>query len=126
MTLNSPLGAVIVSAVCGLLIGMGVLMLLGQRDSVAKRISAYVGPADPASDPGRSLIERALGDKQARTIARSPFIARLRIEMEVADLRFGPEQLMFLSGVITVLVGWLLVQSTRSPVAALLALFVPV
>jgi tight adherence protein B len=125
MTLTSPLGAVIVSAVCGLLIGVAVLMLIDQRVSVAKRISAYVGSADADSDSGRSLIERALGDKQARTIARSPFITRMRIEMEVADLRFGPEQLMFLTLLITVLVGWLLATSTHSPVAALLALFVP-
>jgi tight adherence protein B len=125
MTLTSPLDAVVISAACGLLIGVAVLMLIGQKASVAKRISAYVGSADAASDSGRSLIERALGDKQARTIARSPFITRMRIEMEVADLKFGPEQLMFLTLLITVLVGWLLATSTHSPVAALLALFVP-
>jgi len=101
-------------------------MLLGQRVSVAKRISAYVGPADPASDPGRSLIERALGDKQARTIARSPFITRLRVEMEVADLKFGPEAADVPNPGDHRTRRWLLAQSTHSPIAALLALFVPV
>jgi len=49
----------------------------------------------------------------------------LRIEMDVAGIKFGPEQLMILALLVTVLVGWLLVTSTHSPIAALLALFVP-
>ena len=118
----------IVSVACGILVGLAVLMLAGgRRVSVAKRIGAYVTLEDAHSDdPGRSLIERALGDKQARQIARSPFMTRLRVEMEVADIKFGPEQLTVLVVLGTVLVGWLLASSTRSPVAALLALFVPV
>ncbi len=126
--MNGTVGpAVVVSAACGVLIGMAVLMLVGgRRVSVAKRISAYIGDEVRPSDPGRSLIERALGDKQARQIARSPFMTRLRVEMEVADLKFGPEQLLFLILVCTVLIGWLLATSTHSLVAAPLALFVPV
>lgn len=126
MSLSSPVAAVVVSIVCGSLIGLAMLLLLGKKEGVATRVSAYVGSTDPQQDSGRSLIERALGDKQARTIARSPFITRLRIEMEVADLKFGPEQLIAVSLLMTVLVGWLLAASTHSPVAALLALFVPV
>lgn len=119
--------AIVVSVAGGLLIGLAVIVATGRRVSVAERVTAYVHP-DEASpvDPGRSLIERALGDKQARQIARSPFIKRLRTEMEVAELKFGPEQLLILIVLATVLVGWLLASSTKSPIAALLALFVPV
>ena len=126
--MNGSVGpAVALSAACGILIGLAVLMLVGgRRVSVAKRISAYVGEGMRPADQGRSLIERALGDKQARQIARSPFMTRLRVEMEVADLKFGPEQLFFLILVCTVLIGWLLASSTHSLVAAPLALFVPV
>lgn len=124
---NGAGSAIVLSAACGILIGLAVLMLFGRRVSVAKRISGYVTPASAnAADPGRSLIERALGDKQARQISRSPFITRLRIEMEVADLKFGPEQLFALLVLSTILVGWLLYSSTHSVVAPALALFVPV
>jgi tight adherence protein B len=117
---------VLVSGVCGLLVGLAILMLLDRPQTVAKRVSAYVGSTDPEFDSGRSLIERALGDKQARKIARSPFMERLRIELEVADIKFSPEQLMMVTALVTVLIGWLLAASTHSPVGALLALFVPV
>ncbi len=125
MSAGSPLEAVVISVACGLLIGFAVLMLSSRRVSVVKRIGDYVTPDAAAVDPGRSLIERALGDKQARAVARSPLMTRLRIEMEVADLKFGPEQLLVLVLLLTVLIGWLLASSTHSPVAALLALFVP-
>ena len=115
-----------ISVACGALIGLAVLMATDRRVSVAKRISFYINSDANALDPGRSLIERALGDRQARQITRSPFMTRLRVEMEVADLKFGPEQLIVLLVVATVLVGWLLASSTHSFVAALLGLFVPV
>jgi tight adherence protein B len=119
--------AVVISVIAGSLIGAAVMLLLGQRVDVAKRVSIYVTPPPTVlEDQGRSLIERALGDKQARQLARSPFITRLRLEMEVADLNFGPEQLLVGVVVAMVVVGWALATSTHSPVAALLALFVPV
>ncbi len=125
MSADSTVAAIVVSTACGLLIGFAVLMLLTRRVTVAQRVGAYVTTNGVEDDSGRSLIERALGDKQTRKIARYPFIERLRIQMEVADLKFGPEQLLFLTLLITALVGWLMITSTHSPVAGLLALFVP-
>ena len=87
---SSSLVAVAVSVACALLIGLAVVVLLRVRnDSAVHRIQAYV-THDPSRSDRRSLVERALGDKQARTIARSPVIERLRIEMEVADVKFVP------------------------------------
>ena len=92
------------------------------------RVSAYVTLRrdDPAGS-SKSLIERALGDKQARKIARSPFITRLRIEMEVADIKFGLEQLRCSRCLLRPCSSagcWRPRRTARS--RALLALFVPV
>ncbi len=126
MTTGSAAAAAGISIACGMLIGLAVLMLLGRRNHVARRVSIYVTPDAAGGDSGqRSLIERALGDEQARNIARSPFVTRLRMEMEVADLNFGLEQLFAMTLLGSVLAGWLLLASTKSPIAAMLALLVP-
>lgn len=125
MSLDSSVTAVIISAAAGLFLGVAIFVLLGRRETVADRVSAYVTLRRDDPESSKSLIERALGDNQARKIARSPLLTRLRIEMEVADLSIGLEQLAVLTLLITILVGWLLSESTHSPVAALLALFVP-
>jgi tight adherence protein B len=125
MSAGAGAAAIVVSAACGLLIGFAVLTLLTRRATVAQRVGAYVTLAPAEDESGRSLIERALGDKQVRKIARYPFVAQLRIEMDVADLKFGLEQLLVLTLLVTVLAGWLMITSTHSPLAGLLALFVP-
>jgi tight adherence protein B len=126
MTFSSGIAALIASGVAGLLLGLGVYSLMGRRETVADRVSAYVELRSDDVEDGRSLIERALGDKQTRKIVRSPLITRQRIEMEVADISIGLEQVAALALLGTILVGWLLYASTKSPVAALLGLFVPV
>lgn len=114
-----------VSAICGLLIGGAVLTLLSKDVSVAKRVGEYINPVAAINDNQRSLIERALGDQQATKIARSPLLERLRVEMEVADISLPLEQLVMITLVVTVLVGWLLYTTTKSPIAPVLAIFVP-
>jgi tight adherence protein B len=126
MNLNSGIAALIASGLAGVLLGVAVYVLLGRRETVADRVSAYVTLRTNEREDGKSLIERALGDKQTRKIVRSPLITRQRLEMEVADINIGLEQLAALTLLATILVGWLLYASTRSPVAALLGLFMPV
>lgn len=125
MSIGSSAAAIVVSIGAGLLLGLSIFMLLGGRETVADRVSSYVTLRSDDPESGKSLIERALGDKQARKIVRSPLLTRLRIEMEVADLNVGLEQLMILTLLVTILIGWLLVTGIKSPVAGLLALFVP-
>ena len=108
------------------LLGVAVYVLTGRRETVADRVSAYVTLRRDDPESNKSLIERALGDKQARKIVRSPLITRLRDEMEVAEINIGFEQLVVLVLLVTVLMGWLLSIKTHSPVGALLAMFVPV
>jgi tight adherence protein B len=125
ITINSSLGAVLVSVACALLVGVALVLLLRVRnDSAVRRVQVYVTHNDDKSDR-RSLIERALGDKQARTIARLPVMTRLRLEMDVADIQFPLEQVMIATALVTILVGWLLASATGSPIAAALALLVP-
>jgi tight adherence protein B len=128
--MSSSVGAdVALSVVVGGLIFLVALVLQGGRgESVVSRVSSYATPTPDlaALDPKRSLVERALGDKQARQIARSPRIVRIRVEMEVADLNFGPERLFLIVLAATVIVGWAVATSTNSLPAAALGLFVPV
>lgn len=126
MNFTSGIAALIASGVAGVLLGVGVYSLMGRRETVADRVSAYVELRRDDDVDGKSLIERALGDKQTRKIARSPLITRQRIEMEVADVKIGLEQLGAVALLGMILLGWLLYASTHSPVAALLGLFVPV
>jgi tight adherence protein B len=124
--MSSSVLAVAVSVGAGALLGLAVFVLLGRSETVADRVSAYVNiRQEDEVETGRSLIERALGDKQARKIVRSPLITRLRGEMDVAEINVPFEQLAILSLLIAVLVGWLMARSTGSPLAALLGLFVP-
>lgn len=123
--MTASVAAVVVSVLGGLLIGISVLALVRRRVSAVHRVKAFVHREVTQRQQNRSLIERALGDKQARQIARSPFMSRLRVELEVADLSLRPDQLLLLVLLSTLLVGWLLATATQSLVAGLLALFIP-
>ncbi len=128
--MSSSVGAdIALSVVVGGLIGFIVIVLTGGRNTdVAKRVSAYVTPSQDMlpTDARRSLVERALGDKQAQQLERSPWISRIRVELEVADIKISVEQLLLIVLAATILVGWLMATSTHSGLAALLGLFVPV
>jgi tight adherence protein B len=122
---DAGLAAAAVSVVAGGLLGGAVFALVGHRQTVAQRVGAYVTLRHDESDSEQSLVERALGDRKARKLARSPLLTRLRTEMEVAEIDIGLEQLLGYVVVAILLVGGLLVLKTHSPVAALLALVVP-
>lgn len=126
MSLDSGAAAVLISAVAGLLLGLAVYLLFNRKQTVADRVSAYVSLRTGDEEAGKSLIERALGDAQARKIVRSPWITQLRTEMEVADIKIGFEQLMALSLLLGVLLGYLLYASVHSPFGAVLGVFVPI
>jgi tight adherence protein B len=117
--------AAVVSVVAGALVGGAVFALVGHRQSVTDRVGAYVSLRRADGEREQSLVERALGDRDARKLVRSPLLTRLRGEMEVAELNINLEQLLAAVLVLTLLVGWLMVANIHSPVAALLALVVP-
>ena len=125
MSADAGLAAAAVSVVAGGLLGGAVFVLVGHRQTVAQRVGAYVTLRRDGSEAEQSLVERALGDRKARKLVRSPLLTRLRTEMEVAEIDIGLEQLLGYVVVAILLVGGLLVLKTHSPVAALLALVVP-
>src|SRR5579859_3474838 len=111
MNIDSAGLALAISAAIGLLLGLAIYQLFRRGETVADRVSAYVTLRTDDERSTASLIERALGDSQGRKIVRSPLITRLRAEMEIADLKIGFEQLMAISLLLMVLVGYLLYRS---------------
>lgn len=125
MTFDSTTAAIVISGVAGLLIGLAVLLLYRREESVADRVSAYVDIRGPEPESNKSLIERALGDKESRAITRSPLITRWRLEMEVANVNLGLEQVAALTLLATILACWALYASTNSVIGLLLGFLVP-
>lgn len=123
--LSSTGGAIAVSVVCAGLIGLAVLLAVGRRTNVSRRVSEFVTATGTGELDTKSLVERALGDKQSRTIARSPFVQDLRLELDVALIPVGLDQILAAVVLVTVLVGWLVVTETGSFLSAPLALVVP-
>lgn len=123
---SSAGGAAVVAVAFGLLIGTAVLLVVSRRTDVSRRVGEFVATAGQlhAADQ-RSLVQRALGDKQSRTIARSPMLDQLRLELDVAEIHVTVDQILAAAIVLTLLVGWLLVHETGSVIAAPLALVVP-
>lgn len=120
-------GAAVVAVAFGLLIGTAVLLVVSRRTDVSKRVGEFVATAGQLQTADqRSLVERALGDKQSRTIARSPMLDQLRVELDVAEINVSLDQILAAAIVLTLLVGWLVVHETSSLIAAPLALVVPV
>jgi len=108
-----------VSILFGALIGLAALMVLDRNGDVGRRVGGFVSPSASRSAATRTLVERALGDKQARAITRSPLLEKVRGELEVA------ERLAAVVFVGTVVAMWLLETSTHSLVGMLLGLAVP-
>jgi tight adherence protein B len=136
MTLVAPISAwaaasapllpfLCVSILFGALIGLAALMVLDRNGDVGRRVGGFVSPSASRSAATRTLVERALGDKQARAITRSPLLEKVRGELEVAEINLTPERLAAVVFVGTVVAMWLLETSTHSLVGMLLGLAVP-
>lgn len=123
--LSSTAGAAAACAVFGLLLGLAVLLTVTRRTDVSRRVSEFVSSGTVPELDARTLVDRALGDKQTRSIARSPYMAQLRVDVDVAESPVGLDQILAGVIVLTLLVGWLLVTETGSVLAAPLALVVP-
>jgi tight adherence protein B len=116
---------VIASLVCAALIGLAALALLTPRQSVRQRVGKFVSGPPPESGKSwtATLLERAFPDESGAE--GSGAWARFVQEVELADVGISLQQLLALTTVGTILVGWVLVVATASPLAGLLALCVP-
>jgi hypothetical protein len=89
---------VAISVICGLLVGLGVLVLLSRGDDVSRRVGGFVGPPAPPAGPPQD---------------------------QVAELNLSPEQLLIITIIATIGVGWVLETGTHSFIGMLLAVSVP-
>lgn len=121
MTASSPLPYVLISVCCGALVGFAVLALTGRRASVSRRIGGFVGGNVIVEDK-RTLVARALGDRQLGKIERSPRWARFQVELEISEMRIGAEQLLIASFALAAVIGFIAMHETASPLAFVLAL----
>jgi tight adherence protein B len=119
--------AVLACVLCALLIGLAAMALLAPRRSVHRRVAPFIAaaPAEKTKSWTGTLLERAFPD-DGRGLEHSRRWARLVQEIELAQIGLPLEQIIAFTGVGTILVGWLLVIVTGSPVAAVLALCLPV
>ncbi len=121
---SSTGGAVVVSILCAMLLGLAILALLSQRTGVRHRIHPFLGLASPpVEDKPRSLVQRALGDPRKRRAPRSGWVAKLAEDVDIAHIQISPSRLILLTGVGMVILAYILV--TLEGLAVLLVLVVP-
>ncbi|MGO9752595.1 MAG: type II secretion system F family protein [Solirubrobacteraceae bacterium] len=121
--LYSATGALLLSAIIGLLIGVAVYALVHRRNEVSARIVDFVQPH--GFEKPRTLAELALGDSDSRAFANSPRWRTLSLEMDVAAITIGLPQLIVLMAVATVLVAWIATVLIGSPIGAVAGPLVP-
>jgi tight adherence protein B len=118
--------ALLVSVVCALLFGMAIWALMSRREGVRARVGGFVSTAEPASAPPRqrTLVQRALGDPRLRKHDRPHWFDTLILDLDVAQIELS--RLVLATIAATILLAWLLVSATSSPVGLVIALAVPV
>lgn len=119
--LHSTGAAVLVSLLGGLLIGGAVLIAFLPRGDVSSRVGTFVNAPSRMSEQA-TLIERALGDRMDANRERPPFLEEVALDLDVAGLALTVEALIALTLVAGALLGWILYESTSSPLAAGLGL----
>jgi tight adherence protein B len=119
--------AVLACIVCALLIGLGALALLTPRRSIRGRVGRFVStaPQERSKSWSGTLLERAFADDRA-DLRQGRRWASFVQEVELTRVGMSLGQILALTGIGTVLLGWLLVSATASPLAGVLALCVPV
>jgi tight adherence protein B len=125
---TSTLGAIAIVIGCAMLLGAAMLLVISQREGVRGRIASFVSSTVPIARESRqrTLVQRALGDARLNRRERPPWIDALSLELDVARIEFSPLQIIGATIAGTVLLAWLLVVATSSPLGAILALAVPV
>ncbi len=123
---SSTEAAVIMSLVIATLLGVAILVLVGERAGVQARITPFVGilSQPPIEDRPKSLVQRALGDPRTRGGEKSGWAKRLEEELDVARIRISVPRLLLLTVVGMVVLGYILV-TIEGALAGAVALLVP-
>jgi tight adherence protein B len=124
---TSTAGALIASAICALLIGIAIMLVIRRREGVRERIGTFVTSAEAVKpSKQRSLAQRALGDPRERRIERSGRWAVLQHELDIAEIPVSAGRFAALTVAAAIVFGWLLVTATSSALAAVVAVALPV
>ena len=125
---HSTGAALIASLVAGGLLGLGVLALISPRRSVRRRVSRFVSVASRTGKRSWAtvLLDRAFPEDDERGIERARWWAKLAEEVEIAQIGLSVRQIVVLTLLATIGLGWLLVVATGSVAAFLVALSIPI
>jgi tight adherence protein B len=122
---HSTVGALLVSLVCAVLLGIALMGVITRRTGVRQRVGPFVGLTDsPIEDKPRSLVQRALGDNRGRRTNKSQWSQVLAEDIDVARIQMSPGRLIFLTIVGTLLLAYILLN-VQGPLAAAIALLLP-
>jgi tight adherence protein B len=124
---HTTLAAALISVLCAVLVGLAALAVQAPHRSVRRRVGQFVSaaPQDASKWWTKTLLERAFPADVNRG-KRSRRFRLLAREVELANIGVSIEQILVLTIVGTVVLGWVLVAATSSPIAAVPALAVPV
>lgn len=106
---QSRLTMIIVALVIAALLGlMAVTMFQPRRGGVLTRLGAFISLAQPeeAKRQTAALSERLLS-RTDKSLSRTAWWARFKEQVDVAEVRLPPDQIIVLTLVTTLLAGWL-------------------
>jgi tight adherence protein B len=103
-----------------------VLVLFKPRRSLRNRVGSFVSTSRLARSKSwtNTMLERAFDDDVG--VARARRWAALSEDVDLAQIGLATNQIVALTAVATLILGWLLVIETSSPLGALVALCVPI
>ena len=124
---HTTTAALLACIVCAVLIGLAAMALLVPRRGVRERVGEFVsaGAAERPKSWTGTLLERAFTGDEASG-RRNGWRASLVEQVELARVGLSLRQIVALTSLGTVALGWLLVSATGSPLGAVLALSLPI
>jgi tight adherence protein B len=123
---RSPLTMIVASLVIGLLLVGGILALLNPRKStLRKRMGGFVSLEAPEEQTRRRtlLTEKVMAGAE-KSLERTRWWSRFKEEIEIAEIRTSPVQIVVVTAAVTVTLMWLLYM-IGGLLFAPLALFLP-
>jgi tight adherence protein B len=103
-----------------------------RRGTLVDRIGAFVSlphkaPADVPSPPARSaVLAERLNSTTDKSLDRTRWWGRFKEELEIAEVKASPTQIVLWTAIATLMLAWLLPVVLRTNVALVLALAVPI
>jgi tight adherence protein B len=123
---RSPLTMIVASLVIGLLLVGGILALLNPRKStLRKRMGGFVSlQAAEEQTRRRTLLTERMMAGAEKSLERTRWWSRFKEEIEIAEIRTSPVQIVVVTAAVTVTLMWLL-YIIGGLLFAPLALFLP-